>query len=121
MGHGTRVPPRLPTIFFLLRLGVIQSTTTICYSNTVRHLRTTVIETSSFSRISQKAIVFVTRRVCVLCYFICASRLISMFLCSSSHQLLATPLKNHEFAEGSHAEVANIGVCRAFQRLPRFD
>ena len=59
--------------------------------------------------------------MCFVLLYLCQSTYFHVFLCSSSHQILATPLKNHEFAEGSHAEVANIGVCRAFQRLPRFD
>jgi len=100
--------------FFLLRLGVIQSTTTVSYSNTVRHLRTTVIETSSFSRISQKAIVFVARRVCVLCYFICASRLISMFF------VLFLPPNPGDAAEKSRIRRRKSRRSREYRRLPCF-
>jgi len=106
--------PSTANNFFLLRLGVIQSTTTISYSNTVRHLLATVIETSSFSRISQKAIVFVARRVCVLCYFICASRLISIFF------VLFLPPNPGDAAEKSRIRRRKSRRSREYWRLPCF-
>ena len=83
-------------------------------SNTVRHLRTTVIETSSFSGISQKAIVFVTRRVCVFCYFICASRLISMFF------VLFLAPNPGDAAEKSRIRRRKSRRSREYWRLPCF-